>query len=60
MTSPSKWSMQAGEDGTYPDQSMKVVIMPVSTPDEATMACWRMLRIRSWREIVQLSQTAGR
>jgi hypothetical protein len=38
MTSPSKWSMQAGEDGTYPDQSMKVVIMPVSTPDEETMA----------------------
>ena len=60
MTSPSKWSMQAGEDGTYPDQSMKAVIMPVSTPDEQTMASWRMLRIRSWREIVQLSQTAGR
>merc|ERR1712054_194356 len=38
MASPSKWSMQAGEDGAYPDQSMEVVIMPVSTPDDATMA----------------------
>merc|ERR1712178_595470 len=37
MTSPSKWSMQAGEDGTYPDQSMKVVIIPTDTPDEETM-----------------------
>ncbi len=38
MTSPSKWSMQASADGNYPDQSMKVVIIPTTTPDEATMA----------------------
>merc|ERR1712054_655631 len=31
MTSPSKWSMQAGDDGSYPDQTMKVVLIPVDT-----------------------------
>ena len=36
--SPSKWSMQAAADGTYPDQSMKIVIIPTSTPDAATLA----------------------
>jgi hypothetical protein len=36
--SPSKWSMQAAADGTYPEQSMKIVIIPTSTPDAATLA----------------------
>merc|ERR1712178_213472 len=36
-TSPCKWSMQAGDDGQYPDPSMAVVIIPTNTPDDATM-----------------------
>jgi hypothetical protein len=38
--SPSKWSMQAADAtdaGTYPDQTMKIVIIPTTTPDAATL-----------------------
>merc|ERR1712178_28621 len=37
-TTPCKWSMQADDNGDYPDPSMLVVIIPTSsTPTEATM-----------------------
>ena len=38
MTSPCKWSMQAGTDSLYPDQSMIVVIIPTAAADVATEA----------------------
>jgi hypothetical protein len=31
------WSMQAGTDGTYPDPSMKIVLIPTDTPTAETL-----------------------
>ena len=33
----STWSMQADPDGQYPDESMRLVLFPADTPDDATM-----------------------
>ena len=33
----STWLMQAGTDGTYADESMRLVLFPTDTPDDETM-----------------------